>query len=152
MGYEPFSIPAVPVYFPASKDKALRVGAQEESVIRPAAHVGIRVPELLSSIPAESSTLSAPSKALVDMKILAEGESGLQDLDDDLNFTTPTWLSTTSQWSQKELDLLRTRPDMRVYDPILRRKEADDSWVFRPFAPESREKLQYSDDSSLRTR
>lgn len=152
MGYEPFVVPPGPVYFPSNNDKAYRLGAQEESVIRPAAHVGIRAVDLLSTIPPESSKLSEPSKALVDAKVLKEGESYLQHLEDDLNFSTPDWLSGTSEWSQKDLDLLRTQPNMRVYAPLLRQKEADDSWVFRPFAPESREKLKYTDDSSLRTR
>ena len=154
MGYEPFKPYTVPVYFPTCKEKEPRSGAPEESLTRPAAHINLSASELLlAATPEESSQIRDRSLYLLDQK---EKESTDQNylfsLENDVDITSPTWLSEPSEWSQQELEAFTPQPDLRVYSSQLRLRDTDDEWSFRPFAAENREKLKYIDDSSLRTK
>lgn len=142
MGYQPHRLPPTSQTFAAARAVAQRLGAAEESVLRPAADAVVKKADLLLSVPPEPTAL----QKFWSMDDL-DSEVADADFDEISGITTPAWLTSAPKWSPGDLDFFCTRPEYRTYMQPPRRSEKDEDWELRPFA----EHLQYDEDNSLRS-
>ena len=144
MGYQPHKLPPTAQTFSTARGVAQRLGAAEESVLRPPADAVVKVVDLLLAAPPEPPALQSLLRAKDEPQAAADEAA---DFDEFAGIATPAWLMSAPKWSPGDLDFFRSRPEYRTYMQPPSRSEKDEDWELRPFA----ERLEYDEDNSLRS-
>lgn len=137
MGYTPFKLPPTALTFSPANGTAVRDGAAEEAVLRPAADLIFKNADLRANLPPEPPAIAQLRVSALEPE--AECDEG--------SIVAPAWLTAQPTYGPKDLDFFQTRPEYRVYMQPPSRSEKDEDWELRPYS----EILTYDEDTSLRS-
>eukprot|EP01034_Spumella_vulgaris_P029722 gene29722-36814_t len=143
LGYQPHSVPTVPLYFPLCEQKGLRRGAPEEGALRPPADEGVSAEDI------QTMWLSDPVLEPLNFLQLLESSPPVTTAPHTEEEATqgPLWLEDDAHWSAQEINYFQPHSEYRVFVSAPRRCEMDADWPLRPDS----ELLQYRQDPSIRT-